>query len=231
VSRRAAAAGLLACLAMLGAAEPGPASGGDATLAGPLAGSPWYDPGADTWRRVVPAADPPPLEYRGEVAGTPWFGYAMYAAVAIAIGLLVHQVWRLRGAWGELDAAPRPRTKAAVSALPFALPNGAEDPEDALNAALAAQDHPRAVIWLYALQLIRLDAVGVVRLVPGKTNRAYLGEAGSALPRAAGPLAETIAVFERSHFGHQPAGRGEVEALLAGHRVLLAALPAAEAGP
>lgn len=199
----------------------------------PLAEAPWYDPQGDTWRRVVPKPPAPETESEaddgGSGDGTPLFAYAMYLLVAVAIGLLAAQLWRLRGGWGELDAEPRaPAPAATIAALPFALPQSDQDPESALRAALAAGDLALAVVWLYALQLLRLDTAGVIRLTAGKTNRGYLREAGSAVPATVPPLQATVAVFERSFFGHQAPSRAEVEALIDGHRTLIAALPVPE---
>ena len=203
----------------------------------PLADAPWYDRHGDTWRRVALKA--PPESRRDDLeavaSGIPIFAYAMYALVALAIGLLVAQLWRLRAGWVELDAsARRPASSVApatLSALPFAVPGADQDPEAALRAALAAGDCAMAVVWLYAVQLLRLDGAGVIRLAAGKTNRVYLRETASAVPAAAPALTATVAVFERSHFGHQAPTRAEVEDLVARHRTLLAALPAPEVAP
>lgn len=213
---------------------PAPSAAAEAPAVAPLAEAPWYDRDGDTWRRVVPR--PPPTEDDGiELGGgggsAAPFAILMYALVALAIVLLVAQLWRLRGGMRELDASARPAAPppARLAALPFALPRDDRDPETALRAALAAGDLALAVIWLYALQLLRLDAAGAVRLAAGKTNRGYLHEAAAAAPGTAPALRATVAVFERSHFGHQPPSRGEVEDLLARHNGLVAALPAAEA--
>jgi len=220
---------------------PGPAHAAQAEAQTPappistqLGQAPWYDAEGDTWRRVVPEAPPP--EDEGDAGapgdGIPGFAYVMYALVALAIILLAVQLWRRRGGWGTLDRGPRAvAAPATVAALPFQLPAPDQDPEAALRAALAAGDLAQAVIWLYALQLLRLDAAGVIRLGAGKTNRSYVRETGSALPAAAGPLGATVAVFERSHFGHQAPARAEVDDLLAHHNTLLAALPISGAAP
>ena len=115
-----------------------------------------------------------------------------------------------------------------LSALPFAVPDATGDPEASFNAACAVGDWTRAVVWLYAWQLLALDRVGVVRLLPGKTNRGYQREV-SALQPIRTALSATIEVFERTYFGHHPATRNEVERLNQQHQLLLAALPAAEA--
>jgi len=197
----------------------------------PLAKAPWYDAQADTWRRVVPQpVEPEPEAKEGGFSGVPPFAYVMYALVALAIVLLAIQLWRLRSGWGEFAATPRPAAvPAALAALPFTLPQVDQDPETALRAALAAGDLAVAVIWLYALQLLRLDGAGIIRLSAGKTNRVYVQETGVALAAAILPLQATVTAFERSLFGHQPPTRAEVTALLDQHRTLLAALPASEA--
>jgi hypothetical protein len=189
--------------------------------------APWYDANTDSWRRIDLPRDDDERRYdSGEGGdGVPGFAYLMYALVALAIVLIAVQLWRLRGTGRAAAAGAGVQVPVRLSALPFALPEGDGDPEAAFAAACAAGEWTRAVVWLYAWQLLRLDLIGVVRLLPGKTNRGYLREA-AVLPAAGAALAATVAVFERSYFGHVPASRGEVEELAERHRALLGALPA-----
>lgn len=190
-----------------------------------LGKAPWYDGKQDSWKRVELPQEEPDEAPSGGGGGIPGFTYVMYALVALALVLIAVQLWRQRHALSDLGDADRAvAPPVRFSALPFAVPEGSDDPEAAFAAACAARDWTRAVVWLYAWQLLRIDSAGIVHLVPGKTNRGYLREA-SARPAIAGPLAATIAIFERAYFGHVGATEAEVQQLIEQHRLLLADLP------
>ncbi len=204
---------LLAALA--GAAEgdaaADPARGRLARLA-----PPWYDAKADDWQRVE--VDEPDEEevdahdWRLSIPGTEIVAYVLLAAVVAGLAALAVMLWRARVP-GEADTGDvRAVDRAArVAVLPIAAEPGADDPEAALARALAAGDWAAAVVWLYALVLLRLDRAGVLQLAAGKTNRMYLREAeGDA---RSGALADAIDHFERSYFGHQPVDEASVRRL------------------
>lgn len=191
----------------------------------------WYDDERDSWRRVDPK---PPEEstFSGIEVGTSLFAYVMYAVVAALVGLLVWQLWRMRGSAAAADDDGQVRRAAPISVgdLPFDLPAlGDGDLDAALRAACAAGDWSRAVILLYALELVAMDRADVVQISAGKTNRGYEREAASAHPEVRAALSATIAVFERSYFGHQSVAAAEVEELRQGYQRLLAGLPQPEA--
>lgn len=193
-----------------------------------LEGMPWYDAGQASWRRVEPQQERRrSVEDEGAAgAGISAFAYLMFAVVAVALLLLVAQLLRLRGVADDGGSAGSPAApRADVAALPFALPAATDDPARALAAAIAARDWGLAIAWLYALQLLALDRAGVIRLLAGKTNRAYVREAARH-PAAARALPATVDAFERSWFGHQPPTAEAFAALSATHRQLVAALPA-----
>ena len=190
-----------------------------------LDGAPWYDSETGAWKRVDLPEEEIGNQYEDGTEGIPGFAYLMYALVALATALIIVQfVRQRRGNRSPGRIGDSTNASARWSALPFALAGSTGDPEAAFRAACAAGEWTRAVIWLYAWQLLRLEGAGVVRLLPGKTNRVYVREA-AAVPAAGEALAETVAIFERAHFGHQPAKRSEILGLVARHRDLLAALP------
>jgi len=195
-----------------------------------LHGAPWYDSTTDSWKRMdLPSEDEQTSSREDLGDGIPGFAYVMYGLIVVAVALIIMHLWRLRGsgqAPGSIGVvAPLP---VHLSVLPFAVPDATGDPESAFKAACDVGDWTRAVVWLYAWQLLALDRVGVVHLLPGKTNRGYQREVSTLTPISAA-LGATINVFERTYFGHQPATREEVEQLRHQHQALLAALPAPEA--
>lgn len=218
----------LCCLASLRAAEADVER--DTTvpeIGSELKEAPWYDGSADSWRRVVPR-ERRSAESEDAFEGVSFFAFAMYALIIAALALLAALIWKLRMPPVDLvEERRKARIEAGVSSLPFDLPAAAGDPEAAFRAACAAGNWNRAVIWLYAWQLTRLDARGRLRLAAGKTNRMYVGEVASD-PTIGRALAATVAAFEASYFGRQVIERGTVDQLQDLHRNLLSA---SEAGP
>jgi hypothetical protein len=136
-------------------------------------------------------------------------------AAVVALVWMVLMAFRGRSALLAEQRAveAQPLRKPDISALTFAPEAGRGDPEAALAAALRARDWAMAALWLYTLMLLRLDRAGVLRLAPGKTNRAYRDESRTGPAPAATALGEAVTVFERSFFGHQPVAEAEVALL------------------
>ena len=93
------------------------------------------------------------------------------------------------------------------------------DPDAALAAARAAGDWRRAIVWLYALLLVRLDAAGAIRLRKGATNQRYVRDAEHGL-RAQREKIEllsclklAISAFEQVYFGGLHVTREQVDGL------------------
>jgi hypothetical protein len=254
--RMLALAAVLVVAAGAAASEAG-AAGSDAGAAGAVeaaAGSeatherlrtlapPWYDRERDTWRRLVapaktpePPANPKPTDFE------PLLIVAVCVLVAMVVGMLVATFLRSREELAALAPAaapaPRPVKPIDLSALTFVPAAGAGDPEAALKAALAAGDWRLATIWLYALILVALEEQGLLRLDSGKTDRAYVREAGRSLaaararpgsgpgaaPDAAAPVAAfeaAVAGFSRVYYGHLAATAASVEELQAARAAL-----------
>lgn len=183
---------------------------------------PWYDAETDTWQRVLPrerhAAD------HGDAFGeVSMFAFAMYALIIAALALLLALIWKLRTPSLPTAAQKlRARVQAGAAELPLDPAEVDGDPEAGFQAACAAGDWRRAVIWLYAWQLLALDAAGHLRLMTGKTNRNYLAEVASNTAVAA-TFAATVAVFEHIYFGRAAIDGATVRSLETRHRALLAA--------
>ena len=203
---------------------------------------PWYDAGADDWKRI--AAKAPEAEtHAGSRSGGlgEVFGWLMIAVVVVVTALLLWQLLRNLRLDTSLPVEERRRVAVAravadLSALPFAEA-GMQDPEAALAQARAAHDWRRAVAWSYALHLVELDHAGVLRLARGTTNRGYQrtlvewAQAGAQRADLPALLAEAIATFERTWFGHQPADDRLVQRLEQGRerlRIVLRQEPGAE---
>ncbi len=206
---------LVLLIAVAGAAEGDVANDPSRERLARLAPS-WYDATSDDWRRADVAKPDKPSEWRPSIPGTEIIAYLLLAAVVAGLAALAVMLWRQRVHFaGEADARdPREADHAArVAVLPIADEPGADDPDAALARALAAGDWPAAVVWLYALALLRLDRAGVIRLAAGKTNGMYRREAGDDARATA--LAEVVDRFERSYFGHQPVDEAVVRRLRA----------------
>ncbi|MBA2481339.1 MAG: DUF4129 domain-containing protein [Planctomycetes bacterium] len=238
---RGLTAGLLLMMAVgLAGAESGEAGAASeaddirATLS--AAKPPWYDHSTDSWRRIEPPEPKEPSadrEWTGSdirAPGTPIFAYLMcVVAIAALIWLISMMVRGRRALYQEQHHSERvslPRVD--ISALGFAPASGHDDPEAALASALRTGDWRSAVIWIYALMLMRLDRSGLIHVEPGKTNRAYRREAASAPPTALAALDAGIDAFERTYFGHLALGSEDV-ARLVRHRSALDAALAAKA--
>lgn len=205
---------LLAGAGMLVGAE----SVGDA-----LGRVPWYDADADDWKRVVPR-DRTQQEQIDGFGDVSLFAFAMYALIIAALALLLALIWKLRTPAALTPTVRRRATvQAGMAELPFPLETVDGDPEVGFRAACAAGDWRQAVIWLYAWQLLLLDSAGRLRLMVGKTNRAYLAEVADERTLAEA-LGATVAVFERAYFGREAVEGAQVRALEVQHRAVVDAL-------
>ncbi len=193
--------------------------------------APWYDAEHDRWRRVEveekvrePRAPPSPWSI-GLVDAVAWC-----LALAAACGL-AWLLWSLRSRGASPAPSPSPvklRSTDPAAVRHLAL-GEARDPEEALAAARAAEDWPRAMVWLYALLLVGLDRGGVLHLRPGVTNRRYRAEIRAwaetrPIPDLAPAAAEAIDGFERVFFGKQTVDRPVIDGLEQRIRRVLAAV-------
>jgi hypothetical protein len=176
---------------------------------------PWYDRQADGWRRVV--ARKPDAERTmpetGDGFDASWIAWLLLAAILVVLVVgIVRLLVDARHEQTSPATSPerRPLRAAALADLPFPI-EASDDPQAAADAAHAAGDWRRSLIWSYALMLLRLDAAGVIVLVPGITDRACLAQTRAAVAAGWPPSLETDlravqAAFERVCYGHAVAG-------------------------
>ena len=168
--------------------------------------------------------------------------WLLVIAVVVALVWLAVQLWpnqALVELAPEEPQRPGPVRPHAIAELDL---GDERDPEAALAAARAAGDWRRAIVWIYALWLVRLDATGAIRLRKGATNQRYVREAQQwaraqpghvpgLVPGLVPCLNLTISAFEQVYFGGLNATREQVESLEAHVRSTMALLPAESAGP
>lgn len=183
----------------------------------------WYEAERDDWRRVeIHRRDPVRFESGAPLQILPM---VLYGVIALALVALV--VWLLMSA-GDAPELRLPRSgtgqrpMADLADLPFDVADTG-DPEGALAAALAAGEWRVAVIWLYACLLLRLDALGRLRLHRSKTNRCYLQELAPEDPQR-GLLDALVATFEATYFGGREPQAQRVHELYADYRAFVAGL-------
>ena len=202
----------------------------------------WYDRTADAWQRVAVKPPEPPQERANNGGGS--LLVADVVAWLLVIAVVVALVWLAVQLWPNQALAERApdEPQRPVLARPHAIAEldlGDErDPEAALAAARAAGDWRRAIVWIYALLLVRLDATGAIRLRKGATNQRYVREAQQWTRAQRGLelglvpcLNLTISAFEQVYFGGLNATQVQVEGLEAHVRSTMALLPAESVGP
>ncbi len=186
---------------------------------------PWYDAKADGWRRIAlrePEAVKPPSD-RGGSVGAELIALLLLAGLVAAVVWVLWQLRHLSGPVNEVEiAAPGaagPRPVADLSMLP--LPDAGLPPDEGLRRALANRDWRRAVVWVHAKLLTRLDGAGAIRVEKGATEGQLLAAArtwAAAKPGrrpAASALQRTGAAFAAVYFGHATADQVLVDALIA----------------
>lgn len=195
---------------------------------------PWYDRSTDSWHRVAvkpPEQAPTEAVPHGSLLAADIVAWLLVAVVAVALAWLLVQLWPQDAP----ELAPLPEPARRPPARPHAIAEldlGDErDPEAALAAARAAGDWRRAVVWLYALLLVRLDAAGTIRLRKGATNRRYVRDAESWVRANQGhsPLVPCLGLainaFEQVYFGGLNATAEQVDGLEGRVRAAIANLP------
>jgi hypothetical protein len=124
---------------------------------------------------------------------------------ALAVFLAsVFWLWRRRmsGTADNESARARPGTAARLSDLPEGIGLGDGDPWAEALGRRAAGDLAGAIICLFAYQLLSLDQLGLIRLVPGRTGRQYLQVVRD--QELADSLGATLRLFEEVYYGRKP---------------------------
>lgn len=219
-------------LAMAGEAEGGFAS--DPVEAGRQSlraqrDMPWYDPEADTVRRidVVPSEDderrhsswaseePPPRSPATPGGGVLGQLLQILAWVLLA-AILILIVWLLVWAALRLEASSHTGTSAKIDeqevdasrmeGLPIPAADARQDLLAMARSCLEAGDLGRAIVYAFAYQLVELDKCQFIHLSKGKTNRQYLREL-NAWPQLAALVRLTMLAFEDVFFGRHAISR------------------------
>lgn len=87
-----------------------------------------------------------------------------------------------------------------ISDLPFTVDSKPTDPLGEAKRCMEKGDYERAIIYLFAYQLLQLDSHHLISLQRGKTNRVYLRELRSRIELRA-ILENTVLAFEQVFFG------------------------------
>jgi len=203
---------------------------------------PWYDSDADELRPVWPTKIgwldwvmkriDALIRAIGKLLSRLNFGGARWNAVsgdrigtfilltALAVFLAsVFWLWRRRmsGTADGESAGAKMGTAARLSDLPEGIALGGGDPWAEAERRRAAGDLAGAVVCLFAHQLLSLDHLGLIRLVPGRTGRQYLQVVRD--QELADSLGATLRLFEDVYYGRKRPSTETFESVW--HRALL----------
>jgi Domain of unknown function (DUF4129) len=198
-----------------GAAAPGGDASAPVKAALERGNYPWYDPKSDTVRPVWP-----PREWDFERlsrwlrmlkrgAGIPGIGnigdlitigLAMLGLTVFVVALI--ELWRRYRPEKELDATGMIRSGSAarIEDLPLGVRPEAADPWAEALARRARGDFAGAIVCLFAHQLLTLDRLRQIRLVPGRTGRQYVRAIDDRRFRSF--VEPTLGLFEAVYYGH-----------------------------
>jgi hypothetical protein len=134
----------------------------------------------------------------------------LFAGLAALLVLLIRMAVRSRfeRAGRALDPSD-PGTIARLADLPEEAWRQDSDPWNEALRRRALGDLAGAVVCLFAYQLLSLNRLGLIRLVPGRTGRQYVKSVDDPLLR--GSAAATLRLFEESYYGHRTPGTAAFE--------------------
>ncbi|RUL86169.1 DUF4129 domain-containing protein [Tautonia sociabilis] len=187
---------------------------------------PWYDATADDFRPVMP----PRMR---SSTGSGWWNwdlgevsprelgqliiFLLLAASLTALVLFIARTWQRRLPNQERPTTGKPAqvtgTTTRIGALPTALEVDEADPLEAARQLRERGDRSRAVVLLFAHQLLVLDRLGKIRLAPGRTGRQLVRSIEEAELRE--PLSRSLRLFEDVYYGHREPDPAAFEALWA----------------
>lgn len=196
---------------------------------------PWYDAKNDTFKPVWPPgiAFLEWVERQFKALGD-WlerlFGFrftgvgSMSGGDIVVIGLILlaltillvvlWEAWR-RYRPSALDAATAMRaagtTEAMIKGLPAGLRIVGDDPWAEANRYRERGEFASAVICLFAHQLLTLDRLRMLRLIPGRTGRQLVRAIAD--PEFRGWVGGTLRLFEAVYYGHRVPSAESFEAL------------------
>ena len=135
---------------------------------------------------------------------SPILFYGVFPALIIVVLLIVLQSalpesYRIIGRQSK-NAGKNSIDAERVSDLPFSVDMQQTDPLAEVRRCLEKGDFERAIIYLFAYQLLQLDSHKAIILQRGKTNRAYLRELRQR-PDLRRVVENTMLAFEQVFFG------------------------------
>jgi hypothetical protein len=173
---------------------------------------PWYDAQADRVRPVWPPR-PPKLDWLERLlrslnlSGLATAGSVMaYGLALVALAILVAvlvMLWRIYqpGALDFESGARRTGLAARIEGLPPGLKPETEDPWAEAQQCRARGDYARAVVCLFIHQVLTLDRLRQLRLVPGKTARQLVAGVDDRQLREW--VSATARLFEAVYYGQR----------------------------
>jgi hypothetical protein len=171
---------------------------------------PWYDAKTDTARPVLPRWEWPDWNFKGiPGGGALGSGLELIAWIAVTLALMVlifllFWLWRRYGvdsARDEERAGSRIGSAARMEGLPAGLRPETDDPWTEAVRRRAAGDYAGAVICLFAHQLLVLDRLQQIRLVPGRTGRQLIRAVDNRQYYTC--VEPTLRLFEAVYYGHR----------------------------
>jgi hypothetical protein len=205
-----------------GSVGPGPAGSEPVRSAIERGRFPWYDAGTDRVRPVLPQPD---LEgfwkrigdwferrfrrlNRWRVPGVGGMGDVLMVGLAllfftlVLVGLLeLLRRYRATGEGAGLGVTIRAGGARWVEGMPAGVRLDAADPWAEAQRLRALGDYAGAVVHLFAHQLLALERVRQLRLVPGRTGRQLVRSVGDRALRAT--VEPTLRLFEAVYYGHR----------------------------
>ncbi|MDR3635018.1 MAG: hypothetical protein P4L84_14535 [Isosphaeraceae bacterium] len=184
---------------------------------------PWYDRASDSAKPIIPKGDwnwewVPDWKF-GKLPGLGSLG-DLIALVMIVVALAVFAgtlfwLWR-RYEPGLADTEVEARRRAGalrIEGLPEGLRPETDDPWNEALRRRQRGDFAGAVVCLFAHQLLTLDRLRKVRLVPGRTGRQLVRTIDDAHFHAC--VEPTLRLFEAVYYGHRAPSREAFEAVWA----------------
>lgn len=181
---------------------------------------PWYDAPADTAKPIWP-----PREFNWDFVpdwklpgGGSLGSLLVYLLAALAFAVLCGVlIWLWRQHLPEADEVLRHGggigSARRLESLPAGLRPETDDPWSEALRRRQQGNYEGAIICLFAHQLLTLERLRQIRLVPGKTGRQLVRAVDN--PRLHACVESTLLMFESVYYGHQAISAQEFEAVWA----------------
>jgi hypothetical protein len=171
---------------------------------------PWYDAKADAVKPLWPPREPDLGwldRWLGHLHWLPTAGQLVSITVAmVALGIfliVLLRLWRYyQPAAAASGAAGLGSSRTGeIEGLPAGLRPETDDPWSEAVRCRARGDYARAVVCLFAHQLLTLDRLRQIRLVPGRTGRQLVRATADRQLRDW--VESTLRLFEAVYYGHR----------------------------